>query len=41
MARGFDEVYEIISKYEGFNFENWGKSMTCTDNAEFPIWIKK
>ena len=41
MAKGFDEVYEIISKYEKFNFENWCKSMTCTDNAEFPIWIKK
>ncbi|MFL9483394.1 hypothetical protein ACI6Q2_11500 [Chitinophagaceae bacterium LWZ2-11] len=37
-AKGYDEVYEIVSKYEGFNFENVGRSMTCTDNAEFLLW---
>jgi hypothetical protein len=37
-AKGYEEVYNIVSKYEGFNFENAGKSMTCTDNAEFLLW---
>lgn len=40
-SKGFDEVFEIISKYEGFNFENFEKSMTCTDNMHFPIWAKQ
>ena len=40
-AKGFDEVYEIVSKYEGFNFENFIKAMSCTDNAEFELWTKK
>jgi hypothetical protein len=39
-SKGFDEVYERVSKYEGFDFENFGKSMTCTDNAEFILWLK-
>lgn len=39
-ANGYDEVYEIVSKYEGFNFENVIKSMSCTDNAEFNLWNK-
>ncbi len=40
-VKGFDEVYDIVSKYDGFNFENAIKSMTCTDNAEFNLWTKK
>jgi hypothetical protein len=40
-AKGYDEIYEIVSKYEGFNFENVIKSMSCTDNAEFNLWAKK
>ena len=39
--KGFDQVFEIISKYEGFNMENFGKSMTYSDNAEFVLWVKK
>lgn len=39
-AKGFDEVYEVVSKYEGFNFENAGRSMACADNAEFLLWKK-
>ncbi len=39
-AKGFDEVYEIVSKYENFNFENFIKSMQCTDNAVFVLWEK-
>ena len=40
-AKGFDEVYDIVSKYDGFNFENFIKSMSCSDNAEFDLWAKK
>jgi len=40
-AKGFNEVYDIVSKYEGFNFENFAKSMSCTDNVEFDLWTKK
>lgn len=40
-SKGFDEVFEIISKYEGFDFENFGISMTCTDNKRFPLWRKQ
>jgi hypothetical protein len=39
-AKGYDEVYEIVSKYEGFNFENVIKSMSCTDNEEFELWTR-
>lgn len=40
-AKGYEEVFEIVSKYNGFNFENVMKSMSCTDNAEFELWSKK
>jgi len=40
-AKGFKEVYDIVSKYEDFNFENVIKSMSCADNAEFDLWMKK
>lgn len=40
-CKGFDDVYDIVSKYEGFNFENAIKSMSCTDNAQFELWSKK
>ena len=40
-AKGIDEIYEVISKYENFNFENFGKSMTTAENAEFDLWTKK
>jgi hypothetical protein len=40
-AKGFETVYDIISKYENFNFENFIKSMSCTDNEEFLLWKKK
>src|SRR6478609_8776471 len=34
-AKGFEIVYEIISKYENFDFNNFIKSMACSDNEEF------
>lgn len=37
-AKGYDEVFEIVSKYPNFNFENVIKSMTCTENEEFLLW---
>ncbi|MES2772939.1 MAG: hypothetical protein V4722_02055 [Bacteroidota bacterium] len=40
-AKGFDEVYDTVSKYHGFNFDNFIQSMSCTDNAEFDLWTKK
>jgi hypothetical protein len=40
-SEGFDKVYEIISKYHNFNFENFTKSMTCTVNQEFVLWENK
>jgi hypothetical protein len=40
-ARGFDNVYEIISKYDNFNFENVIKCMSCTDNEHFILWTRK
>ncbi len=39
-AKGFDEVYDVVSKYDGFNFENFFEAMTCCDNAEFDLWRK-
>lgn len=40
-TKGFETVYDIISKYENFNFENFISSMSCTDNKEFLLWKKK
>ena len=39
-AEGYDTVYDRVSKYEGFDFENVVKSMGCVDNAEFLLWKK-
>ena len=38
---GFEKVYEIVSKYKNFNFENFINSMGCTDNVEFLLWEKE
>jgi hypothetical protein len=37
---GFEQIYDIVSKYDGFNLHNFIKSMSCTDNAEFLLWIR-
>ena len=39
-SNGFEKVYDIVSKYEGFNFENVNKSMACSDNELFELWKK-
>ena len=40
-AKGFDTVYDIVSKYENFNFENVIKSMSCSSNEQFGLWKRK
>ena len=40
-AEGYDTVYDRVSKYDGFDFENVVKSMGCVDNVEFLLWKKK
>lgn len=37
---GWNKVYDIVSKYDGFNFENVIKSASCTDNETFELWQK-
>ncbi|MDR1191020.1 MAG: hypothetical protein LBK60_05050 [Verrucomicrobiales bacterium] len=39
-ATGFTQVYDIVSKYEGFDFENVTKSMCSTSNEQFLLWRK-
>lgn len=40
-SKGFDEIYEIVSKYKNFNFNNLMESMSCTENKEFLLWSKE
>jgi hypothetical protein len=37
-TEGWNRVYDIVSKYDGFNFENVTKSMSCRDNEIFELW---
>jgi len=37
-SKGWEDVYDIVSKYPGFNFENVIKSASCTDNELFDVW---
>ena len=37
-SEGYLKVYDIISKYEEFNFENVIKSAGCTENMTFDLW---
>ena len=37
---GWNKVYEIVSKYDGFNFENVIKSASCAHNETFELWQK-
>lgn len=39
-SKGFEDIYNIISEYENFNFENFINSMSSTDNEEFLLWTK-
>lgn len=40
-SKGYEQVYNIVSKYEEFNFESVIKSMASTGNEQFVLWIKK
>ena len=35
---GFEKVYDIVSKYDGFNFENVINSMSYYENKQFLLW---
>ena len=37
---GWNRVYDKVSKYDGFNFENVIKSASCADNEIFELWNK-
>lgn len=37
-SEGWTKVYDIVSKYDGFNFENVIRSAGCVDNATFDLW---
>ena len=37
-SEGWTKVYEVVSKYEGFNFERVIESAGCTDNKIFDLW---
>lgn len=39
-CEGFEQVYNIVSKYKGFNFESVINSASCTDNSFFELWKK-
>ena len=36
----YEEVYEIISKYPGFDFQAVIDSMSYAENARFVLWVK-
>ena len=40
-SEGYDRVYEIVSKYENFDFGNVIKSMSCAENEQFHLWTRK
>ncbi len=40
-SAGWTKVYDIVSKYEGFNFDKVIESATSTENKVFDIWNKK
>lgn len=40
-AKGCDKVYDIVSKYDGFDYENVIKSMSSAGNEQFLLWTKK
>jgi hypothetical protein len=39
-SEGWEKVYDIVSKYEGFNFENVIESASCAENKVFDLWKK-
>tara|TARA_B100000795_G_scaffold62226_1_gene41780 strand:+ start:256 stop:606 length:351 start_codon:yes stop_codon:yes gene_type:complete len=39
-SNGYEDIYNTVSQYDKFNFENVIESMTCVENKEFLLWIK-
>lgn len=39
-SEGWNKVYDIVSKYDKFNFENVIKSASCSDNETFDLGKK-
>lgn len=40
-TKGCETVYDKVSKYENFNFENAIKSMSSTGDEQFLLWQRK
>jgi len=40
-AKGCNIVYDIVSKYEGFDYEKVIKSMSSANNEQFLLWKRK
>ncbi|PCJ01127.1 MAG: hypothetical protein COB15_01450 [Flavobacteriales bacterium] len=40
-AEGWEQVYNIVSEYEGFDFEQFINSMGCAENEQFLVWRKE
>ncbi|MDO8367920.1 MAG: hypothetical protein Q7T20_14055 [Saprospiraceae bacterium] len=39
--KGYEQVYDIVSKYDSFDFENVIKSMSSINNEQFLLWTRK
>jgi len=39
-VNGYNEVYDIVSKYEGFDFKTVIEAMSCATDAKFTLWKK-
>lgn len=37
-SEGWNKVYDVVSNYDGFNFENVMASAFCTENKTFDLW---
>jgi len=40
-TQGCEKVYDIVSKYDGFDFENVIKSMSSTNDEQFLLWQRR
>lgn len=40
-APKYEDVFNVISTYEGFNFEEYIQSASCTQHARFELWKRK
>lgn len=40
-AEGYNEVYERVSKFDGFDFQRYIDSMSSTINKEFICWERR